>query len=226
MAHHTELSHHAPEEEHPTTTGINNRKLLMWVFLSSDCLFFGSLIATYMVYRGQSLVGPYPVDIIDVPITTISTFVLLCSSFAMVRALAATNEDRQGAIVVWLLLTAFLGAIFIGFQVYEFNLFREEGLRIDTNLFGSTFFTLTGFHGAHVTLGIVWLLALAWIAKKGRLGPKTALDVELAGLYWHFVDIVWIVIFTLLYLIGGFDTGPAGDPSLVPHSITGFLVLI
>ncbi len=226
MAHHTEISHHAPEEEHPTTTGINNRKLLMWVFLSSDCLFFGTLIATYMVYRGQSLVGPYPVDIIDVPITTISTFVLLCSSFAMVRALAATNEDRQGAIIFWLLLTAFLGAIFIGFQVYEFNLFKNEGLRIDTNLFGTTFFTLTGFHGAHVTLGIVWLLGLAWVAKKGRLGPKTALDVELAGLYWHFVDIVWIVIFTLLYLIGGFDTGPAGDPSLVPHSITGFLGLI
>ena len=226
MAHHTEISHHAPEEEHPTTTGINNRKLLMWVFLSSDCLFFGSLIATYMVYRGQSLVGPYPVDIIDVPITTISTFVLLCSSFAMVRALAATNEDRQGAIIFWLLMTAFLGAIFIGFQVYEFNLFKNEGLRIDTNLFGTTFFTLTGFHGAHVTLGIVWLLGLAWVAKKGRLGPKTALDVELAGLYWHFVDIVWIVIFTLLYLIGGFDTGPAGDPSLVPHSITGFLGLI
>ena len=226
MAHHTEISHHAPEEEHPTTTGINNRKLLMWVFLSSDCLFFGSLIATYMVYRGQSLVGPYPVDIIDVPITTISTFVLLCSSFAMVRALAATNEDRQGAILFWLLTTAFLGAIFIGFQVYEFNLFRAEGLRIDTNLFGSTFFTLTGFHGAHVTLGIVWLLGLAWIAKKGRLGPKTALDVELAGLYWHFVDIVWIVIFTLIYLIGGFDTGPAVDPSLIPHSITGFLGLI
>ena len=226
MAHHTEISHHAPEEEHPTTTGIDNRKLLMWVFLSSDCLFFGSLIATYMVYRGQSLVGPYPVDIIDVPITTISTFVLLCSSFAMVRALAATNEDRQGAIIFWLLMTAFLGAIFIGFQVYEFNLFKDEGLRIDTNLFGTTFFTLTGFHGAHVTLGIVWLLGLAWVAKKGRLGPKTALDVELAGLYWHFVDIVWIVIFTLLYLIGGFDTGPAGDPSLVPHSITGFLGLI
>lgn len=226
MAHHTEMTHHAPAEEHPTTTGINNRKLLMWVFLSSDCLFFGSLIATYMVYRGQSLVGPYPVDIIDVPITTISTFVLLCSSFAMVRALAATNEDRQGAIIFWLLMTAFLGAIFIGFQVYEFNLFKTEGLRIDTNLFGTTFFTLTGFHGAHVTLGIVWLLGLAWVAKKGRLGPRTALDVELAGLYWHFVDIVWIVIFTLLYLIGGFDTGPAGDPSLVPHSITGFLGLI
>ena len=138
MAHQTEAGHHAAVAEHVeehTTTGINHRKLLMWVFLSSDCLFFGSLIATYMVYRGQSLVGPYPVDIIDVPITTISTFVLLCSSFAMVRALAATNEDRQGAILFWLLMTAFLGAIFIGFQVYEFNLFRAEGLRIDTNLF-------------------------------------------------------------------------------------------
>ena len=170
--------------------------------------------------------GPYPVDIIDVPVTTISTFVLLCSSFAMVRALAATNADRQGGIIFWLLMTAFLGAIFIGFQMYEFNLFRAEGLRIDTNLFGSTFFTLTGFHGAHVTLGIVWLLGLAWVARKGRLGPRTALDVELCGLYWHFVDIVWIVIFTLLYLIGGFDKGPAGDPSLLPHSIMGFLGLI
>lgn len=215
---------HGEHPEEQTTTGINHRKLLMWVFLSSDCLFFGSLIATYMVYRGQSLVGPYPVDIIDVPITTISTFVLLCSSFAMVRALAATNEGNQSRIQFWLLMTAFLGAIFIGFQVYEFNLFRSEGLRIDTNLFGSTFFTLTGFHGAHVTLGIVWLLALAWIARKGRLGPRTALDVELAGLYWHFVDIVWIVIFTLVYLIGGFDTGPALPAGTeVLHSILPFL---
>ena len=191
-----------------TTTGLNHRKLLMWVFLSSDCLFFGTLIATYMVYRGQSLVGPYPIDIIDVPITTISTFVLLCSSFAMVQALAATNRNDQRGIQLWLLATAFMGSIFIAFQVYEFNLFRAEGLKIDTNLFGSTFFTLTGFHGAHVTLGIVWLLSLFIIARKGRLGPATALDVEIAGLYWHFVDIVWIVIFTLLYLIGGFDRGP------------------
>ncbi len=195
-------------DHHYTTTGLNHRKLLMWVFLSSDCLFFGSLIATYMVYRGQSLVGPYPNQIIDIPITTISTFVLLCSSFAMVQALAATNRDDQRGIQLWLLATAFMGLIFIGFQVYEFNAFRAEGLKIDTNLFGTTFFTLTGFHGAHVTLGIVWLLALVIVARKGRLGPATALDVELAGLYWHFVDIVWIVIFTLLYLIGGFDAGP------------------
>ena len=223
MAHQGETTHiaEAVEEEY-TTTGINHRKLLMWVFLSSDCLFFGALIATYMVYRGQSLVGPYPIDIIDVPVTTISTFVLLCSSFAMVQALAATNRDDQRGIQLWLLATAFLGSIFIGFQVYEFNAFRAEGLYISTNLFGSTFFTLTGFHGAHVTLGIVWLLGLFWVSRKGRLGPRTALDVELAGLYWHFVDIVWIVIFTLLYLIGGFDSGPSAG-GLTDPSILGFL---
>ncbi len=203
---------HGPEEEldhHYTTTGLNHRKMLMWVFLGSDCLFFGSLIATYMVYRGQSLTGPYPINIIDIPITTISTFVLLMSSFAMVQALAATNANDQRGIKIWLLATALLGSVFIGFQVYEFNLFKNEGLTLGTNLFGATFFTLTGFHGAHVTLGIIWLLALWILSFKGRLGPQTALDVEIAGLYWHFVDIVWIVIFTLLYLIGGFDTGPA-----------------
>ena len=198
----------AAEHEY-TTTGLNHRKLLMWVFLGSDCLFFASLIATYMVYRGQSLNGPYPADIIDVPITTISTFVLLMSSFAMVQALAATNANNQRGIRIWLLATAILGSVFIAFQIYEFNAFKNEGLTLGTNLFGATFFTLTGFHGAHVTLGIIWLLGLFILAFKGRLGPATSLDVELAGLYWHFVDIVWIVIFTLLYLIAGFDAGPA-----------------
>ena len=105
---------HAVEPEY-TTTGLNHRKLLMWVFLGSDCLFFGALIATYMVYRGQSLTGPYPIDIINVPVTTISTFVLLMSSFAMVQALAATHADNKRAIVGWLVATAVLGSIFIAF---------------------------------------------------------------------------------------------------------------
>ena len=202
---------HAVEPEY-TTTGLNHRKLLMWVFLGSDCLFFGALIATYMVYRGQSLTGPYPIDIINVPVTTISTFVLLMSSFAMVQALAATPADNKRGIVGWLVATAVLGAIFIGFQVVEFNTFKNEGLTLGGNLFGATFFTLTGFHGAHVTLGIIWLVAMAIVANKGRVGPNSALDIELLGLYWHFVDIVWIVIFTLLYLIAGFDAGPAAVP--------------
>jgi len=207
LAHAVEPAPHAEEEY--TTTGLNHRKLLMWVFLGSDCMFFGALIATYMVYRGQSLNGPYPIDIIDVPVTTISTFVLLCSSFAMVQALAATNRNDQKGIGIWLMVTALLGATFIGFQVYEFNAFKNEGLTLGANLFGASFFTLTGFHGAHVTLGVIWLLGLFILSLKGRLGPATALDVEICGLYWHFVDIVWIIIFTLLYLIGGFDAGPA-----------------
>ncbi len=199
---------HPPAHEEETTTGINHRKLLMWVFLGSDCLFFGSLIATYMVYRGQSIVGPYPRDIIDVPITTVSTFVLLMSSFAMVMGVAAARSGNQKRLVQWLVLTIILGSIFIGFQVYEFNLFRVEGLRYETNLFSSTFFTLTGFHGAHVTLGIFWLICLAIMAARNPAGRPSHLDVDIAGLYWHFVDIVWIVIFTLLYLIGGFDGPP------------------
>ena len=199
---------HAAEHEY-TTTGLNHRKLLMWVFLGSDCMFFASLIATYMVYRGQSLNGPYPIDIIDVPLTTISTFVLLMSSFAMVQALSATNANNQRGIRIWLFVTIILGTIFIGFQAYEFNAFKNEGLTLGVNLFGATFFTLTGFHGAHVALGLIWLTALLILGFKGRLSPATSLDVEIAALYWHFVDIVWIVIFTLLYLIAGFDTGPA-----------------
>ena len=202
---------HAPPVAEETTTGINHRKLLMWVFLGSDCLFFGSLIATYMVYRGQSLVGPYPADIVDVPVTTISTFVLLMSSFGMVMAVAAARNGNQRRLIQWLVVTILLGATFIGFQVYEFNAFRVEGLRYETNLFSSTFYTLTGFHGAHVTLGLVWLIAIAIIAARNPAGRPSDLDVDIAGLYWHFVDIVWIVIFTLLYLIGGFDAGPLPD---------------
>ena len=216
---------HPPAHEEETTTGINHRKLLMWVFLGSDCLFFGSLIATYMVYRGQSIVGPYPRDIIDVPITTVSTFVLLMSSFAMVMGVAAARSGNQKRLVQWLVMTIILGSIFIGFQVYEFNLFRVEGLRYETNLFSSTFFTLTGFHGAHVTLGVFWLICLAIMAARNPAGRPSHLDVDIAGLYWHFVDIVWIVIFTLLYLIGGFDGPPEAGHAAVQgwNWVTGLI---
>ncbi len=216
---------HAPPVEEETTTGINHRKLLMWVFLGSDCLFFGSLIATYMVYRGQSIVGPYPADIIDVPVTTISTFVLLMSSFSMVMGVAAARNGNQKRLIQWLLLTIVLGSGFIAFQIYEFNAFRVEGLRYETNLFSSTFFTLTGFHGAHVTLGIFWLICIAIIAARNPAGRPSDLDVDIAGLYWHFVDIVWIVIFTLLYLIGGFDAGPDAGHAAVEgwHWVTGLV---
>ena len=235
-------AHHGDHE--PTTTGLNHRKMLMWAFLGSDCMFFGSLIATYLVYKNRSIAGPLPEDVFSIPVTTVSTFVLLMSSMSMVLAYAALTRNSMTAFRIWLASTALLGATFIAFQVYEFRTFAnyeykvncadvgvveltpvkqelakkcgtedehdgkvEEvvGLTPRTNLFGTTFYTLTGFHGAHVTLGIVWLLSLFFLSfKKGMVTPERNLDLDLAALYWHFVDVVWIVIFTVVYLFGVF----------------------
>ena len=173
----------------------------MWVFLASDCMFFGSLISAYMISKNRSVVGPYPDDLINIPFTSVSSFVLLMSSLAMVLGLAAVQRSDRGRAMLWLGSTAFLGAVFLGFQVYEFTHFYHEGLTLQSNLFGSTFYMLTGFHGAHVFVGVIYLLTLVVLAGKGQLGPEKALNVEIAGLYWHFVDVVWIVIFPLVYLI-------------------------
>jgi heme/copper-type cytochrome/quinol oxidase subunit 3 len=147
--------------------------------------------------------------ILNIPVTSASTFVLLMSSLTMVLALAAVeNRGKPGYAGTWLgkagfwiLATAILGATFLGFQAYEFTSFVHEGLTIKKNLFGSSFFTLTGFHGAHVTAGVLWLLTLFAIDVKRGLQPKDALLVDISALYWHFVDVVWIAIFTLVYLI-------------------------
>ena len=189
----------------PTSTGLDHRKLLMWAFLASDCMFFGSLIATYMIYRGRAEAlgtGPFPHEVLDIPYTSLSAFVLLMSSMTMVLALAAIQKGNQRGLRVWLLATAILGSIFLGGQYFEFTeFFQGEGLSLQQNMFGASFFTLTGFHGAHVTIGVIWLMTLLFVSLRGGLNQGDSLDVEIAGLYWHFVDIVWIVIFTLVYLI-------------------------
>jgi heme/copper-type cytochrome/quinol oxidase subunit 3 len=188
--------------EHPhTSTGLDNRKLLMWAFLASDCMFFGTLIATYMVYKNRSIDGPLPRETFDVPYTSVSAFVLLLSSLTMVLALAAIQSGQERRMRVWLSATALLGCVFLGGQFYEFTTFYKDGLTLSRNLFGSTFFTLTGFHGTHVFIGVFWLGSLIAQSFRGRLHQKDSLWVEIAGLYWHFVDIVWILIFTLVYLI-------------------------
>ena len=194
--------HHS---EPPTSTGLSHRKLLMWTFLGSECLFFGSLIANHMINRNKAhLLHDFPPScVLDIPITSVSTFVLLMSSVAMVLGVAAAERGDMKQLRMWILATAFLGSIFLGFQVYEFKAFVDEGLTIGTNLFGSTFFTLTGFHGAHVTIGVIWLLSLYVTSfRRGDLLTGNPLNVDIAGLYWHFVDIVWIVIFTVVYLVG------------------------
>jgi heme/copper-type cytochrome/quinol oxidase subunit 3 len=211
---------HGGGGHHYTTTGLDHRKIAIWAFIGSECMLFTSLISTYLIYKGRSLVGPFPHEawtdpatgrtqpaILDNPVTSASTFVLLMSSLAMVLAHDAVvhsespNRKSWQSSKLWLAATAILGATFLGFQAYEFTSFVHEGLTIRTNLFGSSFFTLTGFHGAHVTAGVVWLLSLLAIDFKRGLKAKDALAVDLAALYWHFVDVVWIVIFTLVYLI-------------------------
>src|ERR687885_209297 len=142
--------------EHPhTSTGVDNRKLLMWAFLASDCMFFGPLIATYMVYKNRSLDGPLPREVFDVPYTSVSAFVLLLSSLTMVLALAAIQRGDERRLRIWLTTTALLGCVFLGGQFYEFTTFYKDGLSLSRNLFGSTFFTLTGFHGPHVAIGVL-----------------------------------------------------------------------
>jgi heme/copper-type cytochrome/quinol oxidase subunit 3 len=213
--------HDTHEHTHYTSTGLENRKVAIWAFIGSECMLFASLISTYLIYKGKSVVGPFPhtpwtapdghvfVPVLDIPVTSQSTFVLLMSSLAMVLALAAVeNRGKPGYVgtilgnsKLWLAATAALGATFLSYQAYEFTSFVHKGLTIHTNLFGSTFFTLTGFHGAHVTAGVLWLLTLLSIDIKRGLTPKDTLIVDMCALYWHFVDVVWIAIFTLVYLI-------------------------
>jgi cytochrome c oxidase subunit 1 len=190
-------------EEAVAGTGLDHRKLGIWAFIGSESIFFASLLSTYLIYKGHNLSGPSAPDILEIPLTSLSTFVLLMSSLLMVLALAASQRGDVRWCRRWLLGTAGLGGVFLLGQAYEFTHFYHEGLALQTNLFSQTFFTLVGFHGAHVTVGVLWLLALATAAFTGHLPQRRSLSVELCGLYWHFVDIVWIVIFTLVYLLEG-----------------------
>ena len=186
--------------EHDTNTGVSNTKLAMWLFLASECLLFGGLITTYLLYKNP-LEGPSGADLFDIPFTSASSFVLLMSSLTMVLAVSAIERGDHHRMRVWLGSTAILGATFIAGQVYEFTAFAREGLGFTTSRFSSAFYTLTGFHGVHVTVGIIMLVTLVMLSLRGRLPEHRSETVEVVGLYWHFVDVVWILIFAIVYLI-------------------------
>lgn len=198
------LDRAAIEPPHPqahTGTGVSNTKLAMWVFLSTECLFFGAFISTYLLYRGTETDGPTPADVYDIPFTSVTSFILLMSSLTMVLALAAIERGDLRRVRVWLLATAAFGMLFLAGQIFEFSEFVREGVSISTNAPSSSFFVLTGIHGLHVAIGIIWLLLLFFFAVQNRLSHEHSETIEVAGLYWHFVDIVWIVIFVVVYLI-------------------------
>jgi heme/copper-type cytochrome/quinol oxidase subunit 3 len=186
---------------HHTSTGLSNNKLAMWLFLGSECLLFGGLISTYMLYRGRHSAEGGPDQYWDIPFTSASSFVLLMSSLTMVLAVTAAKRRDERNTRLWLTVTAVLGSLFVAGQVYEFTTFYREGLGYTTSLFSSSFYTLTGFHGVHVSVGVIMLLATVGMLTRNKIPGDRAETVELVGLYWHFVDIVWILIFTLVYLI-------------------------
>jgi heme/copper-type cytochrome/quinol oxidase subunit 3 len=192
---------HGGHDVHHTTTGLSNNKLAMWLFLGSECLLFGGLISTYMLYRGRHTDNLGPDQVWDIPFTSASSFVLLMSSLTMVLAVTAAKRRDDRNTNVWLCVTALLGSLFVAGQVYEFTTFYREGLGFTTSLFSSSFYTLTGFHGVHVSVGVIMLLSVVGMILRKRTAEDKSELVELVGLYWHFVDIVWILIFTLVYLI-------------------------
>jgi heme/copper-type cytochrome/quinol oxidase subunit 3 len=185
----------------PTSTGISNEKLAMWCFLGSECLLFGGLISTFLLYKEESAGGETPHDLYDIAFTSISSFVLLMSSLTLVLAVSAIQRGDHRIMRAWLITTAMLGTIFISGQVFEFKEFLNEGYGFTNSPAWSAFYALTGFHGVHVTVGIIMLLSTVLLSWRGHIPTEKAESVEIVGLYWHFVDVVWVLIFTIVYLI-------------------------
>ena len=194
-----------PNFGYNNSTGMSNAKLMMWLFLGSECLLFGALISTYLLSKARlpdNEIGPGNSSgfHFDIPFTSISSFVLLMSSLTMVLALSAINRGDIERFRAWTLTTAALGGVFISGQIYEFTVFVREGAGYTTNIWTSAFYSLTGFHGVHVSIGIVMWPSLLSMSMTGRLGTERAETVEIVGFYWHFIDVVWILIFTVIYL--------------------------
>ena len=189
---------------------VYNLKLGMWVFLLSEVMFFSSLIGAYIILRfAHPEQWAEPNQVLNVPLTGFNTFMLICSSVTMVKAFAAIEHGDQAGLRKWLIATIILGASFVGIQVYEYIKLAHHGfVPVAANyaaeggpLYGTTFYTMTGFHGAHVTIGVLALIFTAVKAFRGKYSATDYGGVEIMGLYWHFVDLVWIILFTIVYLI-------------------------
>ena len=184
--------------------GVYNEKLGMWVFLGSEVMFFTALIGAYIILRfahPDAWIGHPNETPLNIPVTAVNTFLLICSSVTMVKAFASAQMGRQKALRGWLVATVLIGATFVGVQVYEYRELIGHGFVPSQSLFGSTFYTMTGFHGFHVTMGVICMIFVTLKAFAGKYTPTDHRGVEVIGLYWHFVDLVWIILFTIVYLI-------------------------
>jgi cytochrome c oxidase subunit 3 len=200
-------AHHAAVEpaESPLTPE-SWGKLGMWLFLVGDAVGFGTLLAGYGVMRATSADWPDPIQVLGINLTAAMTFLLICSSVTMVKALEWLGKGDRAKAKLFLALTALGGFIFVSLQAYEWTHLIHRGLLINGNpwgatLFGTSFFVITGFHGLHVSGGVIYLLAMIGVVGR-RTDPMASYNaVEILGLYWHFVDLVWIMVFTFMYLL-------------------------
>jgi heme/copper-type cytochrome/quinol oxidase subunit 3 len=198
------MTDHAIADSHalepPSATGIAHDKMGMWVFLCSEVMFFTGLIGSYIVLRFASPSWPQPGNTLNIWLTALNTFILICSSVTMVKALASIRDGDLRKLKLFLSMTLLGGSIFLSIQVYEYRHLLHAGFKPHVSLFGSVFYTTTGFHGFHVFCGVV---CMAFVTGKAFLGKYTQAHhqgVETIGLYWHFVDLVWIILFTIIYL--------------------------
>jgi heme/copper-type cytochrome/quinol oxidase subunit 3 len=189
-----------PNNYSDTLTKVSNWKMFMWLFLAQDGMTFFTMFVAYLGLRIGAPNWPVPSEELGIVQTAIMTFILICSSVTMVQALAAIQRGDQAKLRLWLSATILGGLLFLLGQYVEYHhLIVEKGMSMGTHLFDATFFVLTSFHGLHVLSGVLYLMAV--LAKSGRYSAENHTQVEIVGLYWHFVDLVWIILFTLVYLI-------------------------
>lgn len=199
-------THHAhavlPDEPEKATLEGKNKILGFWLFLGGETVLFGSLFATFIALRDQANGGPTSQELFDMPIVALATLLLLTSSMASVMAVLALHKKNLKQLQVWMTVTVILGLGFLALEIYEFIHYVHLGHTIASSAFGSAFYTLVGFHGGHVLFGILWIITVQLQAVKKGLTVVTAPKFYLACLYWHFIDVVWVFIFTVVYLMG------------------------
>lgn len=179
-----------------------NKVIGFWLFLGGELVLFGSLFATFIALRNAHGAGPSAHELFKLPMVATATFILLTSSLTSVMAVQGMHRGNVNAVKVWFSITVLLGWAFLGLEIFEFNEYVQEGHTISSSAFGSAFYTLVGFHGAHVLAGSIWILLLVFQAIKKEITLVTAPKFYIASLYWHFVDLVWVFIFTIVYLLG------------------------
>lgn len=192
----------APQKLEKATLEGRNKILGFWLFLGGETVLFGTLFATYIALRNSVPFGPTASELFNVPMVGLATFLLLTSSLTSVLAMMAMHKHKLGATLGWMAITVALGLGFLGLEIYEFYEYVHHGHQFPVNAFATSFYTLIGFHGAHVAFGILWITVLIFQTLEKGLTSVTAPKLYVASLYWHFIDVVWVFIFTIVYLMG------------------------